>query len=408
MKKIFISLLCLYSPMALSLSLKEAEDAALTNDKKIFTLQESYSVIDLKKDTVLAGYLPKFTLELSSERRNQDPRNFNNTAMSLRASFTNPLASLASWESLDTDKKILALTQNTYRYELLYNIRINYFKIQLLNLQIAQAQKYLKILSRIFKLNDEKYKQGRIQILDRDRSQVELLKQEQSLSLLNSDKSTQIASLALKLKKTSTSLEKFNTPLASRFKAIPLNNESPKGAISQQRILEYEKNQSEIKKINSEFLPDFYLELQKNSIVDNVTETRYAAFVAGLSWKLSPESFYRRRVSLAENDLTQNLIDFENEQTKIQYSDLIHELNGIVSSLISQESIIKTLSDISEKTLAQYEKGFISFKDYHDDFRNLTVEEDSFLLKRYRAIELYAKLAQLSEDDSIFHNCFLN
>ncbi len=403
--KIFIfSILSLIPSLALSLSLKDAEDAALQNDSKISSQLASYSALEYKKDAVTAGYFPKFSLELSKGHRNHDPKNFNNSSMSLRASFANPFFAMALWDSLAVDKKLLDLEQNTYRNAMLYKIRTSYFKIKLLDLQIEQGRKYLTSLSRIFKTNDDKYKQGRIQVLDRDRSQVELLKQEQTLSALSADKAGQIASLALKINKTSLLLENLTTALPIRFKSITLPSEALSSSATKHRVIEYEKSQTEIKKINSEFLPDFYIGLEKNDIIDSVTETRYLAFVGGLTWKLSPETYYRRKASLAESSSSQNLIDFENEQNKIMFSELMSELNSIVGSLTSQEAIIQKLSSISEKTLAQYEKGFNSFKDYHDDFRNLSTEEDTFLLRRYRAIELYAKIAQLMEDDTVFYS----
>jgi hypothetical protein len=75
-----------------------------------------------------------------------------------------------------------------------------------------------------------------------------------------------------------------------------------------------------------------------------------------------------------------------------------------VQDLRNQETLLNTLSRIANQSLVQYEKGFVPLASYYDDFRSLIDAEDDLLNKRFKAVEFYAKLAKVLEDDSIFYN----
>ena len=155
-----------------ALSLKEAEEGASANDAKIRSFQDSQKAFDARKNASVAGLFPKFSLGLS--RTFQIPRKIiNQSEMELRATFQNPFWHFAQQDSIIADKKLLDLEENAYRHDILLNVRTSYFKIKLLELQIAQAKKHHTTLYDVFRSIENKYKQGRIQILDKDRSQVQ-------------------------------------------------------------------------------------------------------------------------------------------------------------------------------------------------------------------------------------------
>ena len=159
--KILIVLALLTHSAAFSLSLKEAEELAFTNDPKIQSLRDSQTALDARKNSAVAGLLPNFNLSLS--KTYQVPyKNISESAMELRATFQNPLWHFAQQDKIAADKKLVDLDQIFYRQELLYKVRTSYFSVKLLELQIALAQKHLTILSRLFQSHEKKYKQGRI------------------------------------------------------------------------------------------------------------------------------------------------------------------------------------------------------------------------------------------------------
>ena len=231
------------------------------------------------------------------------------------------------------------------------------------------------------------HEDGRVALLDRLRTDYDL---KQSL-------------LALRLKKPEHS-ETLNTPLPALFKKFTAAG-SPKdnSAVQRQRV-EFEKKQSSLQSANSEFLPNFYLAVQKNDVIDPVTETRFVAYVGGLTWKLSTGSYYERKAAISEIAATQSLMDYEKQNAQIDLTTMIGDLNSIIAELKNQEAIVKSLSGILNQSLAQYEAGSISLTSYYDDFRTLSSAEDMLLNNRFKAVDLYAKLAQFLEEDAVFYN----
>lgn len=390
---------------AFSLTLKEAEESAMANDPKTKSYDDSLKSVEARKSGVVSGLFPKLTIEASKTYQVPQKIHKTQTALEAKATFQNPIWHLSQHDSINADKKLLELDKSAHYYDLVNSVRTSYFKIKVLELQIASAKKYHSTLYDVFRSIETKYKQGRIQVLDKDRSQVQVLRQEQTLNSLNAQLESQKVALAKKINaKEKLGIHSLNTELPTVFKPLPANFSAKDiPAIKREQYIT-DKNRSLLKSANSEFFPDFYISATKNDIIDPVTESRFVAYSAGLTWKLSPGSYYSRKEAQAKIASSKNLVEYEKLQGEMDLYAMVSDINSTVADLASQDVIVKSLERIAKQSLVQYQAGYTPLTTYYLEFETLSEAEDKLLNKRFKLIELYTKLAKYLEDDTIFYN----
>ncbi len=401
MKYILCTLI--FSVNALALTLKEAESIALSNDAKLRGFGDFQRSLDAKKQGVTASLFPK--LNASFTKTKVEPNTSKNEwTYEVRADFKNPLWHIAEHQSLNTEKKTIELENTTYKHALLYKIRTNYFKIKLLELQIDQSKQNLQTVSRVFERTQLKYKNGRIQVLDRDRAQVEVTKLEMTLASLQTDYEAQLSEFSKRIQQRG---ENLSTPLPETFKDLPDSILNKENVSVKKQKLEYEKTFSDLKRANADFLPNFFVAIQKNSVINAVEDVKYTAYVGGVVWNLSSSPYYDRKAILADRSAKQSNIAFEKQENELQLMNLLADHKSLLKEIKSQEAIVKTLANIAQQSLRQYEAGFVSLSDYSEDFRSLKFAQESLLNNRYKAVDLYARLAKILEEDSLFYESLI-
>lgn len=384
----------------LALSLKESEEIIFQKDDRIKAFKHSQDSAESRKNEVTGSFLPELTGTYSKGYQSNEWKKFTNSSLEVKMNLQNPVTLSGKYKVANAQRDIVDLSRNTYRFETLYDLRTHYFKIKMTELQLQRTKANFAIFSKLMDIAEKKFNMARIQSVERDRLRAETMKFQFDIQALETSFKSLKDILALKLSHPiSTPL---TTELPKKFAPVSVR----KDIYSTEKVKRYEaeiqKSEGELRLASSQFLPNIYLSAKRNENLEGVIESKFTAYTAGLVWTLAPQDYFKRRATASELAANRSLLDAEKLKGQTDLDSALLELESTLSQVKSGEAVTAILQDVSKKILDQYQSGYVNYTQYYDDFSRWQREEDSLLSNRYKAVEIYARLAKLVEDDSYF------
>lgn len=385
-----------------AMTLQEAEQAAVMASGLIASFPMARAANDHNSDAVAAGLLPKLNLQYSkgrSEVRDAgSPSPFTNWSGELRATLPNPWTYRADRDGVELERALLELDQSDAEHALLYTTRRLYFKVKLGELEVEQANRYLKTFQSVTRIAEIKYREGRIHMQDRDRAEVAELKQNKAIADLEAQLNNDRGVLAIHLAARHPVMD-FATQLPARFDTSYLPVEWTKDRATERALVQAQQENTRLDQGRAGYLPEFFVAAARSK--DNVAEQ--TSYSVGLSWTLSPQNYFKNRGLEASWHAAESRAVGTGTDARAAYSDLLAQLRKTEASIVAQAGLLKTQTRISDASLEQYNRGYLTLSQFYDDLR-LTLDEEAALLKlRFDAVDLLAQISQKVGDRSVFY-----
>jgi len=392
------------SLQAHSLSIKEAEEAALAHDHKIQSLDQEKLAFEAEKNATRAGLLPTLHVEYSTAHNYppaSPPPVTQNVEVQVRADVKNPISIYTEQAGWELEKQTARLSQEEQKHNVLYNIRLAYFKGALYQQQLIAHNKNLDLRNQEKMVLQKKGQSGRLIPLELDRVQLECTKEQQRIEVIEISLQGQQKIIQLQMGRSEihSPLPEFSTPLPRTF-VLP-GTTSTLATVAQQKIeVEQQKKKNLNTQEQAKWVPDLYAAYQKGRVEGDLNTH---AFLLGFSWTGGVAPYYKQKAASLQAKAQEDLLLQEIQETERKRISLLSKLQELLAQLHSQKSIVAGSEKIAKESQRQHMGGSLPLQNYLEDVRNWTSQENRELDLRHEMVEKLAELAWLENKPELFY-----
>ncbi len=395
-------LLLAISPCAYSITLQQAQEAALASNAKLKSADSLYEAAEKEKQANRAALFPKLSVQYEKvKNQGSDSTSAQqNSMVEVRADIKNPFSHHALQGAQDLEQKDIQLSKEEQRNQILHKTRLAYFKVGLIDLQLNYAKNTLQSRKKELDIVKRKSEGNLLSSNDKERVEREFNKQKQKIDILELKVAAQyeVIEQYIQYKVDRNTLE---TPFPTTFTLPDLPPQQRGVPISAKKIeVEREKGQNLLYQERMKWTPDFFGSYQKGR---REGELDTEAFLLGFTWNVSAAPYFKQRAISFRIQSAEFLYAQEVQDQKDLVTKAFQELKETLATLKSQKDIISSSEKIVKESLRQHDLGGIPLRTYQEDFETWTHDSERELELRYQAVEKLAELSLLTEDEHLFY-----